>query len=94
MTNFEKMEMLQRKNEKIELYNIQKLCQICKKRSHEVGYSDDNCDDDSNDSNDDIDNEKLDVRKFRGNAFELNDADDNYYDHDDDSSSDKTINRI
>ena len=62
--------MLSLTDDEIESHNAQTFCYICKKKFHDV-------DDRKNDSDDD----EFDSKKLYGDAAELNDVDEEYYDH-------------
>ena len=72
-------------NQEIELHNVHKFCHVWKKMFHDVDYRNDDSDDDIDD---DSDGDKFDARMFYGDASELDDIDEEYYNHYHDGSDD------
>ena len=87
ITNYEKEEMLPLTDEKNKSQKNTKFCHIYKKKFYNTN---DKCDDSDNDGSNDNSNvdEEFDTIKFNDNAAGLDDADDDYCNHDDDDSDD------
>ena len=86
ITNYEKEKMLPLTDEKNKSWKNTKFCHICKNKFHNTNDKCDDSDSDGSNDNSNVD-EEFDAIKFN-NAGGLDDADDDYCDHDNNNDDD------